>query len=155
MRIVPQQSNTTTTQPTLSAPSAPGLPDTLRRNLSPALGASSSGASQPQQPSSTHPLESRLAAWHSQQQSLKMTMLRRHYGIAEPVRRAMELQIVSAGEWRPATLGAGQGSARLHREILEGRDCEIGWEDVFTGEGGEGMGWNFHMEVEARQGMDW
>ena len=46
------------------------------------------------------------------------------------IRRGMELKIASAGEWRPAALG---GSSGVHKDILEGRDCEIGWEDVFTG----------------------
>lgn len=59
-----------------------------------------------------------------------MEMLRRQFGIAEPVRRGMELKIASAGEWRPAALG---GSSGVHKDILEGRDCEIGWEDVYTG----------------------
>ncbi len=59
-----------------------------------------------------------------------MEMLRRQFGIAEPVRRGMEIKIASAGEWRPAVLG---GSSGVHRDILEGRDCEVGWEDVFTG----------------------
>ena len=60
-----------------------------------------------------------------------MEMLRRQFGIAEPVRRGMELKIAAAGEWRPAALG---GSSGVHKDILEGRDCEIGWEDVFAGE---------------------
>jgi hypothetical protein len=62
-----------------------------------------------------------------------MEMLRRQFGIAEPVRRGMELKIASAGEWRPAALG---GSSGVHKDILEGRDCEIGWEDVFKGKNG-------------------
>lgn len=60
-----------------------------------------------------------------------MEMLRRQFGIAEPVRRGMELKIAREGEWRPMALG---GSSGLHKDILEGRDCEVGWEDVFTGE---------------------
>jgi hypothetical protein len=59
-----------------------------------------------------------------------MEMLRRQFGIAEPVRRGMELKITEAGEWRPAALGRSSG---VHKDILEGRDTEIGWEDVFTG----------------------
>jgi proteasome maturation protein len=59
-----------------------------------------------------------------------MEMLRRQFGIAEPVRRGMELKITQAGEWRPAALGRSSG---VHKDILEGRDTEIGWEDVFTG----------------------
>jgi hypothetical protein len=60
-----------------------------------------------------------------------MEMLRRQFGIGEPVRRGMELKIAREGEWRPAVLG---GASQVHRDILEGRDCEVGWEDVFTGE---------------------
>lgn len=84
-----------------------------------------------------------------------MEMLRRHYGIAEPVKRQMELQIVSAGEWRPAALGAGAGSANVHAEILQGRDCEIAWEDVYTGESSDNMTLDFHSEIEHRQKMNW
>lgn len=59
-----------------------------------------------------------------------MEMLRRQFGIAEPIRRGMELKTVREGEWKPAVLG---GTAGVHKDILEGRDCEIGWEDVFKG----------------------
>ena len=59
-----------------------------------------------------------------------MEMLRRQFGIAEPVRRGMELKIAREGEWRPAALGGASG---VHRDILEGRDAEVGWEDVFVG----------------------
>lgn len=60
-----------------------------------------------------------------------MESLRRTFGIAEPVRRGMELKIAGAGEWRPQVLG---GPSSVHSDILAGRDCEIGWEDVFVGE---------------------
>lgn len=79
---------------------------------------------------SAHPLEARLVQWRETQDRLKMEMLRRQFGIAEPIRRGMEIKIATAGEWRPAVLG---GASRVHKDILEGRDCEIGWEDVFTG----------------------
>lgn len=59
-----------------------------------------------------------------------MEGLRRAFGIAEPVKRAMELQICRAGEWRPALLGPG---AALSSDVLAGRDAEIGWQDVFKG----------------------
>jgi proteasome maturation protein len=68
--------------------------------------------------------------WRETQDRVKMEMLRRQFGIAEPVRRGMELKITEAGEWRPAALGRSSG---VHKDILEGRDTEIGWEDVFTG----------------------
>lgn len=64
-----------------------------------------------------------------------MESLRRAYGIAEPVRRGMELKIVRDGTFRPAALG-GLGMGNLHEDILVlgGRDAEVGWEDVFKGE---------------------
>jgi len=60
-----------------------------------------------------------------------MEGLRRVYGIGEPVRRGMELKIAAQGEWRPAVLGRAAG---VHGDVLAGRDCEVGWEDVFMGE---------------------
>ena len=59
-----------------------------------------------------------------------MVALRRTYGIAEPVRRGMELNIANSGEWKPKALG---GSAGLHGDILAGRDMEMTWEDVYKG----------------------
>lgn len=63
-----------------------------------------------------------------------MESLRRAYGIAEPVRRGMELKIVRDGTFRPAVLGGLKGG-NVHEDILVlgGRDTEIGWEDVFQG----------------------
>jgi hypothetical protein len=61
-----------------------------------------------------------------------MSMLRREFGVGEPVRRGMEVQIAREGEWRPAVLGfRGEG---VHEQILKGRDASIDWEDVFVGE---------------------
>lgn len=61
-----------------------------------------------------------------------MQLLRREFGIAEPVKRGMEAGIVAAGEWRPLVLGNG-GSAGVHADVLAGRDTEVSWEDVYTG----------------------
>lgn len=63
-----------------------------------------------------------------------MESLRRAYGIAEPVRRGMEMKIVKDGSFRPAVLNSGLGG-NVHEEILAigGRETEIGWEDVFMG----------------------
>jgi len=96
-----------------------------------------------------------------------MSLLRREFGIAEPVKRAMELQIVRQGEWRPSVLG---GSANVHSDVLMGRDWEMDWEDVYTGSdginGGVGYGnggiygaqregLEFHSEMEGNFGMVW
>lgn len=63
-----------------------------------------------------------------------METLRRTYGIAEPVRRGMELKITRDGEWRPMALASGAAGASVHEEILSGRDETITWEDVYTGD---------------------
>lgn len=79
-----------------------------------------------------------------------MNMLRRNFGIGEPVRRGMEIRICKGGEWRPETLG---GSANVGADVLGGRDTEVTWEDVYGGDETRG-GRGFHDEMEARQGMD-
>lgn len=64
-----------------------------------------------------------------------METLRRTYGIAEPIRRGMELKMVRDSEWRPAILGGGAaGLPSVHEDILRGRDDTMSWEDVFTGD---------------------
>ncbi|PYH49631.1 proteasome maturation protein [Aspergillus saccharolyticus JOP 1030-1] len=165
LRIAPpaahptQTSNTTTRipqtislpHPSKGAPSAPGLPDTLRNNITlPA--ARGPPSSQTATPSSAHPLEARLLAWRSTQEALKMESLRRAYGIAEPIRRGMELKIVRDGSFRPAVMG---GTQNVHEDILVlgGRDTEIGWEDVFKGDEFREPP-AFHDEMEKRLRMD-
>ncbi|KAF7512991.1 hypothetical protein GJ744_011257 [Endocarpon pusillum] len=145
-------SSFTSNQHPKGAPSAPGLPDTLRLSQS-----TTSTTSSPQPSlSSTHPLESRLLNWTTTQDSLKLETLRRTYGIAEPVRRGMELKIVREGAFTPAVLGGSAVS--VHEDILAGRDAEVSWEDVYThagrvvGTGAEGAG-GVHEEMEARVGM--
>jgi proteasome maturation protein len=126
------------------APSAPGLHDTLRHGVGPAAiipsetnapVSSASGSSIAAAPiDSAHPLEARLKAWQATQESLRMESLRRTFGIAEPVRRGMELKIVRDGEWRPAVLGGGAGGLpSVHEDILRGRDESVTWEDVYGG----------------------
>jgi len=84
-----------------------------------------------------------------------MESLRRIYGIAEPVRRGMELKIVRDGQWRPAVLGGNMGG-NIHEDILVlgGRDTEVTWEDVFHG-GDLREPISFHDEMEQRLKMNW
>ncbi|KAF2266767.1 proteasome maturation factor UMP1 [Lojkania enalia] len=152
LRFVPPAAHPTHTSPETSAPSAPGVHDTLRSRLSLTSTPASSSSKTPQvQLQSSHPLEARLVQWREMQDRLKMEMLRRQFGIAEPVKRGMELKITKEGEWRPVALGGASG---VHRDILEGRDCEIGWEDVFVGNELREVP-DFHSEMEARMKMNW
>ncbi|KAI2471280.1 proteasome maturation factor UMP1 [Annulohypoxylon bovei var. microspora] len=137
MRIVPPANHTSTFKAVnTSAPSAPGIHDTIRHGLgpSPLPTSTSTSSSLPEAPTSRHPLESRLKAWESTQESLRMESLRRTFGIAEPIRRGMELKIARDGEWRPMALGGGPGVRGVHEDILRGREAMLDWEDVFTGE---------------------
>ncbi|KAK2747548.1 hypothetical protein FQN57_002041 [Myotisia sp. PD_48] len=159
LRIVPaatpasHTSNTSKKTPAAhlqkGAPSVPGLPDTLRASLS--TGPQTSDISAP---SSTHPLESRLLQWRQTQDAMKMESLRRIHGIAEPIRRGMELKIVRDGQWRPAVLAANTGSS-VHEDILSlgGRETDIAWEDIFHGDGLREPP-SFHDEMEHRLKMN-
>jgi proteasome maturation protein len=150
MRIAPPSTHSTShshlAQRTTGAPSAPGLHDTLRAGVGPSV-----NLSQTPTTDSSHPLESRLKNWEATQEALKMEGLRRNFGIAEPIRRGMELKIAREGEWRPAVLGGSQRGG-VHEEILSGRDCEIAWEDVFVGDEMRGVP-GFHEELERKVRM--
>ncbi|EUC47443.1 hypothetical protein COCMIDRAFT_3537 [Bipolaris oryzae ATCC 44560] len=153
LRFVPSKAHPAQTTLETSAPSAPGVHDTLRSRLGHTSVAptASSSSTAPVALQSAHPLEARLVQWRETQDRLKMEMLRRQFGIAEPVRRGMELKIAEAGEWRPLALG---GSSSVHKDILQGRDCEIGWEDVFTGNELREVP-DFHTEIEKKMKMNW
>ncbi|KAI5785568.1 proteasome maturation factor UMP1-domain-containing protein [Peziza echinospora] len=126
-----------------NAPSAPtAVHDTLRHGLSNTSTALNS----------SHPLENRLKNWDAQQEKLKMEGLRRVFGLAEPLRRGMEMRIVGA-DWRPKVLGYGAGGD-LHLDILRGRDESCEWEDVFTDTLTETT-ISFHDEMEQKLNMKW
>ncbi|KAL2406437.1 hypothetical protein ABEF95_015473 [Exophiala dermatitidis] len=138
------------------APSAPGVHDTLRSSLL----ATDNDNETTSKITSTHPLEARLAQWTATQESTRMNLLRRNFGIAEPLRRGMELKMVrEADSFRPTVLGA---PGRVHQEILTGRDTEITWEDVYQGQdglrlglstGGDGQAVGWTDEMERKLGM--
>ncbi|KIV80853.1 hypothetical protein PV11_08329 [Exophiala sideris] len=164
LRVAPPSSHPTSTTNTAThklssqktqsiergAPSAPGLHDTLRASLNPSIDSQSSA----------HPLESRLANWAATQESTRMNLLRRNFGIAEPLRRGMELKMVREAEsFRPSVLGTASG---LHEDILTGRDDSMTWEDVYQGQDGLKLGLNaagdghdvkWTEEMEKKVGM--
>lgn len=149
MRIVPADAHSSSfshIRPSAhGAPSAPGLHDTLRAGVGPDPFASAKDSAEP---ASAHPLESRLKRWESTQENMRMEVLRKTYGVAEPIRRGMELKITQQGEWRPMALGGGS-SASVHEDILRGRDASISWEDVYTG-GEQRSSVGVHEEMERK-----
>ncbi len=80
-----------------------------------------------------------------------MEGLRRTFGVAEPIRRGMELKITREGEWRPAVLGGGLERG-VHEDILRGTDTTISWEDVFKGDETRAIP-GFHDELERKVRM--
>jgi len=152
MRIAPPAGHSTTYShlqaASIGAPSAPGLHDTLRAGVGPSVTTNSTSKTIPD---SAHPLESRLKQWEATQESLKMEGLRRTFGIAEPIRRGMELKMVREGEWRPAVLGGGSERG-VHEDILSGREASIEWEDVFKGNEMRSVP-GFHEELERKVRM--
>lgn len=132
-----------------SAHSAPGLPDRLNASAAATSLLSARASTAPHSfaaPAlSSHPLEARQKQWRATQHALKMEGLRRAFGMAEPIRRDMELAAARAGEWRPHVLG---GSAGVAGDVLEARDCVLDWDDVFCAEHERAV-----AELEARAGL--
>jgi hypothetical protein len=96
-------------QEVAAAPSALGVHDTLRVNLAPD---ESSGVGAVVVPLSSHPLESRLANWELMQDKMRADMKRDVYGLAEPLRCAMELMVVRDSTWRYTGIGGAKRSVR-------------------------------------------
>lgn len=63
--------------------------------------------------------------WEKQQAEVRLETMRRVYGLAEPVRRGMELHIVQQGA-RPALMGSPVGL-----DILNNTDLKLDVDDVF------------------------
>jgi len=74
------------------------------------------------------PLQARLEKWATTQQELRQTMDRKVFGLAVPLRQAMEQKIVSQSLHHPLFLSySGSavplgGSSNLQLEILQGND---------------------------------
>lgn len=102
-----------------NAPSAPGLVDSLR---------SQGPVSISSRINNRHPIESRILNWEDNMNKNKMETHRRLFGIADPIKREMELSIVKQSEFKPKVLG---GSCNIHSDILQNKDTSIDWEDIY------------------------
>jgi proteasome maturation protein len=90
-----------------------------------------------------HPLQSRLEKWNETQLEFKLDGYGRTFGVAEPIRRTMELEIVK-NQLAPTVFG----SNNIHRDILENKDTTVEWEDVYRDE--VPASFNFHHELEKQ-----
>jgi len=108
-----------------------GTHDTFRYGLP--------GAAQSVAVGNVSPLQARLEKWASTQQELRQTIERNTFGLAVPLRQAMEQKIVSASPHHPLFLSSTGsavplgGSSNLQLEILQGNDETLDAGDFMAG----------------------
>lgn len=118
----------------------PTLPDTLRQQEGGAVPISS-------QLNDRHPLQSRLQNWEETQRNRQLEQYRQIFGIAEPMKRVMELEIVDRTDFNPLN------QSSLHRDILLNKEASIDWEDVYPGSGlqsGNVLSDDVHAQIERQ-----
>ncbi|SCU91980.1 LAMI_0E08196g1_1 [Lachancea mirantina] len=121
---------------------APTLPDNLRLQKG-ALPLSSELSGQ-------HPLENRVNNWDATQRRRQLEQYRQVFGIAEPIKREMELQIVEHSNFNPLDT---TGQRSMHADILLNRDASVDWEDVYPSADATGavdLGHNVHGQIEQQ-----
>lgn len=120
------------------------LPDTLRQQ---------NGGSVPHssQLNNRHPLESRLQQWDQTQQTRQLEQYRQIFGIAEPMKRVMDLKLVKQTDFNPLN------QSNLHRDILLNKESSIDWEDIYgespLNQSGNLLGDEIHAKIESHTGI--
>ncbi|WVR06500.1 hypothetical protein IAU60_003531 [Kwoniella sp. DSM 27419] len=135
LRLVPSSAQTASEPHVLStqatAHPVSGTHDTFRHGLK--------SAAQSVQAGNVNALQARLEKWSETQQQLQQNMQRSTFGLAVPLRQAMELKLVSENLHNPlleqstivgVPLG---GSSNLSLEILKGQDETLDAGDFMGG----------------------
>lgn len=93
------------------------LPDTLREQKS----------TQPitQDINEQHSLQGHLAQYENVQRARQLEQYRDIFGIAEPTKRIMDLQIIERSDFNPLNAN------NLHSDIYLNKDCSVDWEDIY------------------------
>lgn len=126
MNVVPtsnfKSAITSTTGKTHQSQIINSLPDTLREQTS----------AHPitQSINEQHPLQSHLQQYDQTQQSRQLQQYRDIFGIAEPTKRVMDLQIINKTDFNPLNQN------NLHSDIYLNKDCSLDWEDIYKVEKG-------------------
>lgn len=151
MSIVPKNSYKTSVSSVgdeqLASNAAPALSDRLR----PQNGGSTPLSSQV---NGKHPLEQRLKNWDQTQHERNLQQYRQVFGVAEPLKREMELQIVENTDFNP--LASCANTSSLHRDILLNKEASVDWEDIYPGtgfSGGVNLGADVHGAIEKQLGI--
>ncbi|CEP61995.1 Ump1p LALA0_S04e05336g [Lachancea lanzarotensis] len=146
MSIVPNQNYHTNVSSLsgsqVASNAAPALPDTLR---------SQNGGAAPltSRINGKHPLEAKLQNWDQTQRQRDLQNYRQVFGLAEPMKREMELAIVRNSDFAPLS----SGTAGMHEDILLNREANVDWEDIYPGSnsmgsGGVSLGADVHGAIE-------
>jgi len=96
-----------------------------------------------------HPVEGIERSWRQQELDSKLNMLGNIYGAHVPMRKRMELQIVS----QPQRL-AGLPSSRLGMEVLLNKHEDIDFDDFLGDPAYAAEAIDVHLAMEKRLGMD-
>ncbi|WVQ73291.1 hypothetical protein IAR50_002859 [Cryptococcus sp. DSM 104548] len=149
-RLVPptaqasQDAHVVSTQATAHAIS--GTHDTFRYGLK--------SAAQDVAPDNISPLQARLEKWNQTQLQLQQSMQRTAFGLAVPMKQAMEMKLVSENlhnplldQATPSGLPLG-GGHNLALEILQGRDESIDADEFMGG------GINFGEVLDVNGAME-
>ncbi|ORX37266.1 proteasome maturation factor UMP1 [Kockovaella imperatae] len=108
-----------------------GLHDAMRHGPS--------SAAQSVAPDNISPLQARLEKWSSTQHDMQQTMHRNTFGLALPLRTAMEMRIVTQSPHHPSMIAATPsslplgGGPNLAAEILAGTDETLDVADFMVG----------------------
>ena len=146
MSIVPKghQDRVSTSQGVTS--NAASLPDTLRMQEGGAVPLSS-------QLNDRHPLMHRVQNWEETQHRRQLEQYRYIFGLAEPMRRMMEIGIVDATDFNPVS----QGQSSIHRDILMNKETSVDWEDIYPENNGllsgNMVGDDVHTQIERKVGI--
>lgn len=135
MNVVPpaefkQQVRSTETAAHAVSNAAPALPDTLREQNGGCLPIATTLNEQ-------HPLQHHLQNFDQTARNTSMEQYRQIFGIAEPMKRVMELEIVQKTDFNPLN------ENHVHSDILLNKDTSIEWEDVYN----SGINDNIHRNV--------
>ncbi|CCF59844.1 hypothetical protein KAFR_0I00630 [Kazachstania africana CBS 2517] len=151
MNIIPassfQSSVSTAQNKELTSNAVDTLPDTFRMQEGGAVPLST-------QMNDRHPLESKLRNWEQTERGRQMEQYRQVFGIAEPMKRVMELNIVKSTEFNPLNTSH---HTSIHEDILLNKDNSVAWEDIYRNNDGlqSGMmvGNDVHTKIERSLGI--
>ncbi|CCC68274.1 hypothetical protein NCAS_0B01900 [Naumovozyma castellii] len=124
------------------------LPDTLRQQQGGAVPLAS-------QLNDRHPLQNRVTNWDQNEHKRQLEQYRQIFGIAAPMKREMELQIVDKTDFNPLSQGATASS--IHHDILLNKDASIDWEDIYPetalNQSTMMVGMDVHSKIEKQLGI--